>query len=130
MILSTDLRKVARLRLTDAAALFKAKRYDGTFYRCGYTVEIALKCRICKTLRWPDWPQSSKEFQNLRSFRTHSLDILLKLSGVEQKIKSNYFTEWSIVTEWDPDARYKVKEATRASAESMLQSARTLLTVL
>src|SRR5437660_12799334 len=43
MIITKDLRAIARARLRDAQALLRAKRFDGAFYLCGYAVELALK---------------------------------------------------------------------------------------
>lgn len=100
MITAADLRKLARARLTDSLALLKEKRYDGAVYLGGYVVELALKARICRTLRWAGFPETRQEFQSLASFRTHKLDILLALSGQEQKVKTGYLAEWSAVATW------------------------------
>jgi hypothetical protein len=61
----------------------------------------------------------------------HDLDILLRLTGREAKIKTSYFTEWSVVSQWDPEARYKpIGSADRSAASLMISSAETLLKVL
>src|SRR5215212_6306727 len=106
MVPIADLRKIAKARLVDADVLFRAGRYDGAIYLCGYAVEIALKARICQALKWTGYPSTSKGFEGYQSFRTHDLVILLHLSGVESKIKSKYFAEWSIVATWKSDVRY------------------------
>jgi HEPN domain-containing protein len=51
VIAVADLRRLAKARLQDAEALFQTRRFDGAVYVVGYSVEIALKARICKTLR-------------------------------------------------------------------------------
>src|SRR5919202_1269551 len=107
MVLRTDLKRIARGRLKDADVLRKAGRYDGAIYLCGYAVEIALKARICYTLKWPGFPSTRKEFEGYQSFRTHDLDILLHLSGAESKIKTDHLAEWSIVATWDSNVRYR-----------------------
>jgi HEPN domain-containing protein len=61
----TELRTLARARLKDAQTLFVAKRYDAATYLCGYAVELALKARICKTLKWTGFPETNKEFLRL-----------------------------------------------------------------
>ena len=71
-----------------------ADRYDGAIYLGGYVVELALKNRICVVLNWKGFPQTAGEFQNYKSFKTHNLDVLLSLSGVESKINSS-ICEWS-----------------------------------
>jgi len=49
---------------------------------------LALKARICRTLKWRDFPQSGREFDDFRSLRTHDLEILLKFSGIWERVKS------------------------------------------
>jgi hypothetical protein len=94
-------------------------------------VEIALKARICRTLKWVGFPEHPKEFQALTSFKTHDLDMLLFLSGREQRIKTNHLAEWSAIATWDPEVRYKVPgSAKKADAELLLKSADALLSVL
>lgn len=90
MITTNDLRTLARARLNDAVVLFRNKRYDGAVYLCGYAVEIALKARICRTLKWAGFPETRREFEAYQSLRTHDLDVLLKLSGIEERIKRTY----------------------------------------
>ena len=98
MITIADLRKLARARLIDAQVLYNGSRYDAVVYFCGYVVEVALKARICRTLKWSGFPEDNKDFQSLQSFKTHDLNILLKLSGIEAKIKASYKREWSVVS--------------------------------
>lgn len=131
MISKTELRKIARERLKDAEVLLKEGRYDGAIYLGGYVVEIALKSRICKVLHWKGFPQTRSEFQNFQSFRTHDLDVLLSLSGVEDRIRTKYLIEWSAVANWDPEARYNpVGNTKKADAQLLVEAARRLLGVL
>lgn len=123
--------RMARGRLKDAQALLDAGRYDGAIYLGGYVVEIALKQRICKTLKWSGFPQTNKEFQGYQSFKTHDLNVLLSLSGMETQIKTNYVTEWSAMIIWDPELRYNLIGSTsKTAAEELIQAAQTLLRVL
>ena len=131
MITRSDLIKIARVRLRDVEVLYRSRRYDGAIYLCGYAVEIALKARICKALSWPGYPSTGGEFQNYQSFRTHNLDVLLRLSGVEERVKTTCMTEWSAVATWDPETRYKpIGSATRQAAALMIASSRVLLRAL
>ena len=107
MIVTKELRAVARARLLDAQALLKHRRFDGAFYLCGYAVEIALKARICRTLKWPGFPESAKEFEKFKSLRTHDLEVLLQFSGVEDRVRKRFLPEWSVVLKWDPEKRYQ-----------------------
>lgn len=103
----------------------------GAIYLGGYVVELALKKRICVVLNWKGFPHTSGEFQNYRSFRSHNLDVLLSLSGMEDKIKSQHLAEWSAVAAWDLEARYNpIGSASQAAAELLLEAAKTLLGAL
>lgn len=124
-----ELRRIAREKVKDAEALFNAGRYEGAVYICGYAVEIALKARICKTLKWADFPSTTGEFNRLekyKPFKVHSLNLLLSYSGIEDKIRNNFFTEWSLISTWDPQSRYtpitRGPRSTRARAAATLRT--------
>jgi HEPN domain-containing protein len=128
MVPVADLKKIAKGRLVNADALFRAGRYDGAIYLCGYAVEMALKARVCGLLKWPGYPSTNNEFNDYRSFRTQDMDVLLHLSGVESKIKSNYLTEWSIVATWKSDFRYRpIDSATAQDVADLIKSAKRIL---
>jgi len=95
MLKVAELQQLAEERWKDAQILMDAGRYDGVVYLCGYVVELQPRPRICKTLGWQGYPSINKEFEGLTSFKTHRLETLLKLAGIEQRIKKCYFTEWS-----------------------------------
>ncbi|MCP4107068.1 MAG: HEPN domain-containing protein [Desulfobacteraceae bacterium] len=119
-----ELKKIARARLKDAEALFNARRYDGAVYLCGYAIELALKNRICKTLKWEEYPVSKK----LNNFKTHDLALLLQLAGIEKKISTTFFAEWSIVSEWNSELRYQeIGSVTKDEAQLMIDSTKILL---
>ena len=131
MITQSELKQISRPRLEDSDVLLRAARYDGATYLCGYALELALKAKICLTLGWPGFPSTKTEFENYRSFRTHNLDVLLSLSGVEQEIKTKFLTQWSVVTNWDPEVRYKPIGSAKASdAKLMVESTKILLDAL
>jgi HEPN domain-containing protein len=131
MIDHGELMNIAVERLKDAEALLAAGRYDGAIYLGGYVVELALKSSICKILKWKSFPQTRREFQNYQSFKTHDLDILLSLSGAEDKIKTNFLAEWYAVAMWDPEARYNpIGSASKSDVELLLESARKLMGAL
>lgn len=131
MITVSALRKIAHARLKDAEVLLRARRHDGGVYLCGYAVEIGLKARICKTLKWAGFPSTASEFQSYATFRTHNLDVLLRLSGREAPVRTNYVADWSAVARWDPEVRYKpTGSATRADLGRMIASTKTLMKAL
>lgn len=109
MLTVNQLRELARERIKDAEALLTSKRYEGAMYICGYAVEIALKARICKTLRWIDFPSETKEFnqnQKYQFLKSHVLGLLLSYSGQEERVKTKFSAEWSAVAAWSPESRY------------------------
>lgn len=106
-------------------------RNDGAAYVCGYAVEVALKVRICKTIGWPDFPATASEFKGLQTFKTHDLDLLLRLSGKETDVRSAHAVDWSVVVQWDPESRYlPIGHTTPADARQMILSSRSLVKVL
>lgn len=131
MIARATLEVLARAKLDDAEVLFNANRYDGAVYLCGYAVELALKARICRTLNWSEFPETRGEFRAFQSFRTHDLNVLLRLSGIETHIRSHYPPEWSAVSVWQPELRYRaIGTTTQSDAQNMLDAVRTLLGVV
>lgn len=131
MISIADLRAIAEARLEDANVLLRKRRTDGAAYLCGYAVELALKARICTTLNWDGFPDTRSEFENLATFKTHKLDVLLTLSGQGQRIKATHFSEWSAVVTWNTELRYRVVgQADELQVAMMVIAAETLLKVL
>lgn len=131
MVPVADLVTIARARLDDAESLLAAARFDAALYICGYAIEVALKVRICRTLGWPGYPSTSKEFDRYHSFRTHDLVTLLHLSGIEKEVTTTHFALWSVVIEWGPEVRYDpVGTTSRQAATDIVDAARALLGIL
>jgi hypothetical protein len=129
MIPIADLKLLAVTRLAEAEILLQSGHFDGGAYLCGYSVEFALKARICLTLKWEEFPSTRGEFQDYQSFRTHNLEVLLHLSGIEEEVKKDHFDHWYRISEWNPDIRY-LSGFQRESVEKMIISARALLRIL
>ncbi|MGH7598843.1 MAG: HEPN domain-containing protein [bacterium] len=122
------MKKIARARLEDAEVLLQSGRYDSAVYLCGYAVELALKARICLNLNWNEYPASKAEFRKYQSFKTHELDVLLRLSGVEAIMKNKYLNAWSDVASWNPEIRYKLVGSTSSQeARAMIAATKFLL---
>ena len=125
------MKKIARHRIKDAEALLSANRKDGAMYICGYAVELCLKERICRTLKWAGYPHERKEFENYRSFRTHRLDVLLTLTGREEFVKKSFMAEWSAVLNWSPETRYEPSRTVmKSEVQDMIDSAKVLMAKL
>ncbi len=131
MISTKDIKNIAKARLKDAEVLAASRRFEGAIYLCGYAVELGLKARVCKTLKWPGFPGSTKEFQGYQSFKTHNLDILLHLTGIEDKIKTKLLADWSVVAAWDPESRYNpLGNVSVSDVQQMISSTKSLLAKL
>lgn len=131
MIGTDELIIIARERLNDAETLLNAKRFEGAVYLCGYSIEIALKYKICKTLNWAAFPSSNREFENYRSLKTHDLDVLLSFTGIETTLKVTYIVEWSAISIWNPEARYHtIGMIDPDEASRMIKSAKTLIGII
>jgi hypothetical protein len=101
------------------------------FYLCGYAVELTLKARICRTLGWPGFPESAQDFKGLQSVRTHDLEVLLRFSGVEARVRAKHLADWSVALEWNPEKRYQViGQSTAPQAAAMVNCVKRLLEVL
>jgi len=128
MLAAVQVKRLAAARLRDAMALHAAGRYDGAVYMCGYSVELALKARICRTLKWSGFPEKDHEFKGMGSLKVHDLDTLLRFTGRETAVKTRLLAEWSAVAAWNPEARYKpIGSVTPGDAQLMLDSAAVLL---
>lgn len=131
MIRRQTLRTIAVETLTDAHVLLERQRWKGAYYLCGHAVEIALKERICQTLGWSGYPETNKEFEALSSFRTHDLDMLLRLSGIEQQIREQFSGAWAGVRDWNPKLRYVAPDKqSEEKARTLLARTKVLLEAL
>ena len=111
--------------------LYAGERYDGALYVCGYAVELALKAKICKTLRWHHFPSSPGTNNKFRSVITHNLGDLLHFSGIEEEIMTRRLAEWSSVQQWDSEARYRpINSVNAEDVKNMIDSTKQLLEVL
>lgn len=101
-----ELKKLARLRLREAEVLYRAKLYDGAAYLCGYSIEFALKARICRLLNVTEYPMT-REVKGV--YAVHDLNQLLLLAGLQSKIgigNPDLLKNWSIAANWKPEQRY------------------------
>ena len=117
--------------MDDARALLSAGRNEGAIYLCGYAVELALKARICETLGWNRFPDTGREAADYRSFRTHDLKVLLRLSGQESRIMQDLPDTWWAVSNWNPDLRYRIPgSASQSGAATLLERMRQVMQAL
>lgn len=118
----TEIRNLARQRLSEAEILYQNGKYDGAFYLAGYSVELTLKAKICDRLGIPNLfdetdsnTNSIKGIGEIRkTLKTHNLFTLLIFSGLKQKFDMDKATNIDLAkansllfTAWDENARYK-----------------------
>lgn len=145
MISKRDLRKLVDQKLKDADALMAKKRYATAIYIGGYAIELALKLKICRIFKFSQgFPENRLEFTiyqsssqsqqllvgaitQIREIRNHDLNKLLFYSGVEYQIKLNYLTEWALVSDWDPEMRYRVQKISKNEALNNISAIKILI---
>ncbi len=125
-----DLDALTQERLADAQALFAAGRFSGAHYMCGYAMEMKLKSRICKTHGWDEYPPRALTDQFSRALKTHNLADLLLFANPEPTIEMEKTAEWSVVSDWNPDQRYKPSAVIAEQAGTMINAVTTLMMLL
>ena len=130
MLTRKDLLDNAKGKLMDAEILYKAGRYDSSCYLCGYAVELALKARILKHLKWVGIPDKVDRSSPYQIIKTHDPDYLLQFTGIETKLKPALQAEWSVALKWGPELRYQHGVKKEPDARQMLDSAKKLVEVI
>jgi hypothetical protein len=146
MISRQTLIEIAKAKLTDSRILFKENKYDSSLYLIGYSVEMALKSKICKILNLKNgFPENKYEFQsyiesnenelgneikNLKQIKNHNLSDLLYYSGQEVIVKEQLLEEWTKILFWSPDLRYKLNFKDKFFNEEILISVEKLITLI
>ena len=133
MISTADLRSTAREYLRAAKLLRTRRSYDASVYLCGYAVEIALKARVCKALKWvTGFPETNAEFHEKgQLLKTHNLRMLLEYTTLKGVVNLRFLKEWSEVIAWSPEQRYNpVGTKTVADTDRMIAATQKLLRIL
>ena len=127
MIVEQTLYDLAKCRFDEAKILLKNHKADGAVYLCGYALELILKRKIVLVLDWDGYPNNNNEFQDYKSFRSHDLNVLLKLAGLEKKIQADTtaLARWQIANVWNSEIRYReVGKVTEAEASDIIEATR------
>ncbi len=124
----SELQQLSAIRLREAEALFEAALYDGSFYLCGYVVELALKACVCRHLGITEYPESEPHLKGF--FRTHDFRSLELVAGLRSSISEKrqasfaFDANWTLVTSWKPEDRYLLNSKTQSQAHDMLEAIR------
>jgi HEPN domain-containing protein len=137
-----DIQALAEERLKDAECLFNNNRFDAAYYLAGYSVELLLKAKVCKTLGIDDFfdfnnPQKTKlAVKNIgevyKPYKVHDHSQLLIFSGFyiefQKAIKQdrNLNSHWSIVCKWNENSRY-LSGTTGKDAQNFITSIKEIM---
>lgn len=145
MASTATIRKLIQTRLTEASILRQKNCFEGAKYLCGFAVEHALKLQICKTLRWSHYPplrdgesmETKENWNGLKDFKIHDLDILLILSGKSKELGNSktLATAWRAIKEnWNPEIKYQISPKTltdlRRETMDMIGAAKKIIAFL
>lgn len=117
---------ISENKIKAAECLLKNGFFDDAYYIAGYSFELLLKAKICKTLSINDFfdfensksrklsSYSSKKRDNdnlYRPFKVHDYEQLIILSGLFDKFNRelanpNFLSNWSTVSAWNENFRY------------------------
>jgi len=144
MIPKSILKILVNKRLLDSKVLLTNKRYFACIYIAGYALELALKYRISRIMKFDNgFPENRPEFdayysdthkvllrttiRELRDIRHHKLHLLLRYSGEQVNIENNFTAEWNFVKNWDPEMRYTNPIIRKQRATDFLKNCRTII---
>lgn len=146
MISRHTLKEIALAKLNDSKILLNANKLDSSIYLIGYSVECALKSKICKILQLDDgFPETKQEFQlyisnnnndlgneikYLKQIKNHNLQELLYYSGQEFIVKAELLEEWTDVLFWSPELRYRLNIGDKNFNERIVESVEKLITLI
>jgi hypothetical protein len=106
-----ELQQLAEDRRLDADALLTAQRWAGAYYLAGYAVECALKaCIMAYVERTGVIFQEKKFSEQCWTHKIEELVVLADLKAARDRdagINPTLGQNWSIVKDWNAEARYK-----------------------
>jgi len=146
MLSKQDLKGMAFSKLSDAKVLFISNKHDSSLYLIGYSIELALKSKICKILKLDKgFPENKGEFEvyikssdndlgneikDLREIRNHNLQKLLYYSGQEFSIKAELLDEWTTISYWNPELRYRIQIGNKDFNDKVIKSVEKILNLI
>src|SRR5215471_8853883 len=110
-----DIVSIADSKLNAANILFQNGDYDNAYYLGGYSIELLLKAKVCKTLNIDDFfdvgSSTLKRLKYEGTFKVHDFEQLIILSGIYKDFDAkmsdpSFKADWSIVSKWKEDSRY------------------------
>ncbi len=144
MIPKQHLKSLSKTYFEDSKFLLSDNRIRNAFYLGGYSLELALKWKICHLHRLDEgYPESSADlsiykkrkykvtntFKNaasIKPFKTHELTTLIELAGIELRLKKFHFDEWISVRIWNPEFRYQYQNPNADDVQSFVRAVNTI----
>lgn len=128
----SDQRKASIQRLDDAMALFDKKRWRGSMYMAGYSVECRLKYVLMRAYRCRNLAQLESRLQQKglqTSAFTHNLETLFDLTRSLPRMRTNRnaWRAFTMTNQWMPAWRYSAHPASAQEAEDFLDALKTVL---
>jgi hypothetical protein len=111
---------VADARITDARALFDAKRYEGAFYLSGYGVECSLKALLLDRTTVAQYPKMLRFCRGKSGHELNKIKERLRKRGVE--FPRTVARAFASVRTWSVGLRYNTDDRTRHATSVMLRS--------
>lgn len=101
--------------------MLAARQWSGAYYLSGYAVECGLKAKL--VTRFQRWRLPDK--QQVQRAYTHTLDELVRLSGLEGELTTarahpSFSVYWALVKDWSEASRYATW--TRAQATELVDA--------
>ncbi|MCW3107266.1 MAG: hypothetical protein JWQ09_1772 [Segetibacter sp.] len=145
MIPKPHLKTLSKIYFEDSKFLLADNRIRNAFYLGGYSLELALKWKICHLHRLDEgYPESSsdlnlykkrkykvtptfKKAASIQPFKTHELTTLIELGGIELRLKKYHFDEWVSVRIWNPEFRYKYENPDPKDVQTFLRAVNTIV---
>lgn len=146
MIPKLHLKEIALKKLDASKLLFESAKYDTSLYLIGYSIELALKYKICKIFQFEEgFPETKNEFEmyismsdstlgkeifNIKEIRNHNLQKLLFYSGQDYIVKLELLEEWTNISYWSPELRYKLNLGDKEFNETIIISVEKILNLI
>lgn len=148
MITIKSLKNNSLNKIKDSKILFSKKRYDNSVYIWWYSIELALKYKICKICMFTRWfPENKHELdeyetelkekewlvpiiKSIYEIRNHDFQKLIFYSWIESKVKENLLEEWEMILLWKETLRYKNDYISWENAKRFISSIEKILTYI
>ncbi|WP_284946741.1 hypothetical protein [Acidisoma cladoniae] len=117
--------ETARLEVKAAKLMAGARLWGQAYQHAGFSIELALKCRIMRTQRLNRWPSPGER----RDLYVHDLAVLARAAQIEGLLQEEIARgtalgmAWLVAKDWDNNARYSPRQFPIRVARDMVDAA-------